>query len=68
MSAKSTTCIKKKTLKNGEVKEYVCTVRYTAKTNRKSNIGKEIARKKIAECNDKEKIDKIYEYMCEIGM
>jgi hypothetical protein len=68
MANRTFTYITTGTLKNGETREYVCTGRYTTKTTRRANMGKEIARKRIAKCNDKEKIDMLYKYMCEIGM
>jgi hypothetical protein len=68
MSVRTSTYTRKRVLKNGEIVERVCTETYVAKTNRRQGMGKEIVRKKIINCNDKEKIDRIYAYMCEIGM
>jgi hypothetical protein len=68
MAERTITYIKTNTLKNGEIKQYECTKKYKTKTTIKRKMGKEIARKKITACNDKEKIDMLYAYMCEIGM
>ena len=68
MAERIATYTKSYVAKNGEKKEYVCTGRYTTKTTIKRKMGKEIAKKRIASCNDKEKIDAIYAYMLEIGM
>jgi hypothetical protein len=68
MSVRTSTYTKTTTLKNGEIRKYTYTETYTTKTKRKANMGKEIARKKLVSCNNQEQIDKLYAYMCEIGM
>ena len=68
MSVRTSTYTKTKVLKTGEVKKLTYVETYTTKTTIKRNMGKEIARKRITACNDKEKMDKLYAYMCEIGM
>lgn len=59
--------VKKKTLKDGTVKEYV----YTAKYNVRSGIvkcGKTELKKKITDCRDKAKLERIRLLMEELGM
>jgi hypothetical protein len=68
MAERQSTYTKTRTLKNGEIKQYTYVETYTTKTNIKRNMGKEIARKRLVNCNDKDKIDMVYKYMCEIGM
>ena len=68
MAERTIVFTKTKVLKSGEIKQYKCTKKYTTKTTIKRKMGKEIAREKITACNDKEKIDMVYAYMCEIGM
>jgi hypothetical protein len=68
MSVRTSTYTKTTTLKNGEIKKRTYVETYATKTTIKRNMGKEIAKKRIANCNDKEKMDKLYAYMCEIGM
>ena len=63
------TCVvtKKKTLKDGTVKEY----KYTKTYNVKSDVikcGKLELIKKISDCKDREKIEKIKKYLLEIGV
>lgn len=68
MAERRFTYTKSHVLNNGEKREYVCNGKYATKTTIKRNMGKEIARKRITACNDKEKMDRLYAYMCEIGM
>ena len=59
--------IKKRTLKDGTVKEYVCTGTYEAKTL-SIHADKTEMRKKITDCKDKEKLKLLREYMDQINI
>lgn len=58
---------KKITLKDGTVKEYNYERNYTTTTNRVT-YGKNEMRKKITDCKDKAKLERLKAFMEELGM
>lgn len=60
--------IKKRTLKDGTIREYHYTKQYTPKTNILQNTGKTMLVKRIFDCKDREKIEALKVYCDEMGI
>lgn len=58
---------KRKTLKDGTIKEYTYVGKYQTST-KNVHCNKTKMRARITDCKDKEKLSKLYDYMNEINM
>lgn len=59
---------RKRTLKDGSIKEYQYDVKYTTKTDTIKNCGKTAIYRRVSECRDKAKLERLLRSMDEIGM